>query len=63
MDFAMCPDRHCPVGGRCIRNESSGTRPSERQVWANLRHDPKSGMCAEYQPVERPWYVYRSDNA
>lgn len=32
-EWTMCPSSECPVRLMCMRNEASGVKPSERQIW------------------------------
>jgi len=46
-EWTMCPATECPVRVMCVRNEASGTKPSETQMW--FREPPIfDGFCDQW---------------
>ncbi len=53
-DISMCPSPDCPSRTYCIRNEASGTQPSEwRQAWTAFTWSECEGItiCDGYWPI------------
>ena len=53
-DFALCRDDLCPARFRCRRHRASGPRPTlgwDRHTYADFRHDPLIGACADLWPL------------